>query len=128
MKSLKDLEQDISEKMADFYESALGLRPSAVRTAIQGDLIIIRFKDALSLSEINLSSQEAGKRLIKLVHEKLSQQIFPILQSVLRNLTGKEAVGLDIELHERSREKIFLIPMEAPLEESLSREAQEGRQ
>ena len=126
MKFLRDLEQNISEKMSDFYERELGLRPSAVRTAIQGDLIIIRFKNALSPSEINLLAQEAGKRLIKEIHEKLSQQIFPRLQSILRDLTGKEAVGLDIELHERSCEKIFFITMEISIEESLCREAPEG--
>lgn len=126
MESLKDLERKISENMSDFYEKEMGLRPSAVRTAIQGDLVIIRFENALSPSEINLIRQEAGKRLIQEVHEKLSRQIFPGLQSLLRHLTGKEAVGLDIELHERSREKVFLIMMEVPLEEPFPPEAPEG--
>jgi uncharacterized protein YbcI len=126
MESLKDLERKISENMSDFYEKEMGLRPSAVWTAIQGDLVIIRFENALSPSEINLIRQEAGKRLIQEVYEKLSRQIFPGLQSLLRQLTGKEAVGLEIELHERSREKIFLIMMEVPLEEPFPHEAPEG--
>ena len=126
MESLKDLEKKISEKMAHFYEKELGLRPSAVRTAIQADLIIIRFEDALSPSEINLITQEPGKRLIKEMHERLAQQVFPGLQSVLRQLTGKEAVGLDIELHERNHEKVFVITMETAIEESFSGEAPEG--
>lgn len=126
MESLKDLERKISENMSDFYEKEMGLRPSAVRTAIQGDLVIIRFENALSPSEINLIRQEAGKRLIQEVYEKLSRQIFPGLQSLLRQLTGKEAVGLEIELHEHSREKVFLIMMEVPLEEPFPHEAPEG--
>ena len=126
MEFLKDLEQKISEKMSDFYEKEMGLRPSAVQTAIQGDLVIIRFENALSPSEINLIRQEAGKRLIQEVHEKLSRQIFPGLQTILRQLTGKEAVGLDIELHERGYEKIFLITMETPFEEPFPHEAPEG--
>ena len=69
MESLKDLEQEISQKMSDFYEKELGLRPSGVHTAIQGDLIIIRFENVLSPSEINLITQESGKRLIKEIHE-----------------------------------------------------------
>ena len=115
MESLKDLEQKISQKMSDFYQKDLGLRPSGVHTAIQGDLIIIRFENALSPSEINLITQESGKQLIKEMHERLAQQILPGLQSILRHLTAAEAVGLDIELHERSREKIFLITIKAPL-------------
>ena len=115
MESLEDLELAISQKMSDFYEKELGLRPSGVHTAIQGDLIIIRFENVLSPSEINLITQESGKRLIKEMHERLARQILPGLQSILRHLTGTEPVGLDIELHERSREKIFLITIEAPL-------------
>ena len=126
MKLLKDLEEKISQKMSDFYEKELGLRPSGVHTAIQGDLIIIRFENALSPSEINLITQESGKRLIKEVHERLARQILPGLQSILRHLTGTEAVGLDIELHERSREKIFLITIEAPLVAPPSHEDLEG--
>lgn len=126
MESLKDLEQKISQKMSDFYEKELGLRPSAVRAAFQKDLLIIRFENALSPSEVNLITQEAGKRLIKEVHEKLAQQIFPALQSTLQHVIGKQAVGLDIELHERGREKIFYITMEAPLEEPPPQEVPEG--
>jgi len=126
LESLEDLELAISQKMSDFYEKELGLRPSGVHTAIQGDLIIIRFENALSPSEINLITQESGKRLIKEVHERLAQQILPGLQSILRHLTGKEALGLDIELHERSREKIFLITIETPLVAPPSHEDLEG--
>jgi uncharacterized protein YbcI len=126
MESLKDLEQKISQKMSDFYEKEMGLRPSGVHTTIQGDLIITRFENALSPSEINLITQDSGKRLIKEVHERLARQILPGLQSILRHLTATEAVGLDIELHERSREKIFLITMETPLEGPPAQDAPEG--
>ena len=126
MESLKDLEQKISQKMSDFYEKEMGLRPSGVHTAIQGDLIIIRFENVLSPSEINLITQESGKRLIKEMHERLARQILPGLQSILRHLAGTEAVGLDIELHERSREKIFLITIVTPLLAPPSREDLEG--
>ena len=126
MESLKDLEQEISQKMSDFYEKELGLRPSAVRAAFQEDLLIIRFENALSPSEINLITQEAGKRLIKEVHERLARQILPGLQSILRHLMAAEVVGLDIELHERSREKIFLITIETPLLAPPSHEDLEG--
>ncbi|MGH7274090.1 MAG: Na-translocating system protein MpsC family protein [Nitrospiria bacterium] len=125
MESLKDLEQKISQKMSDFYEKELGLRPSAVRSAFQGDLLIIRFENALSPSEVNLITQEAGKRLIKEVHEKLAQQILPGIQSILRHLTGRKAVGVDIEFHERGREKVFFITMETPLEEPPAQETPE---
>lgn len=126
MESLKDLEHKISQKMSDFYEKDLGLRPSGVHTAIHGDLLIIRFENALSPSEINLITQNSGKRLIKEMHERLARQILPGLQSILRHLTATEVVGLDIELHERSREKIFLITMETPLVEPPSHEDLEG--
>src|SRR3972149_6244273 len=112
--------------MSDLYEKELGLRPSGVHTAIHGDLLIIRFENALSPSEVNLITQEAGKRLIKEVHEKLAQQIFPALQSTLQHVISKQAVGLDIELHERGREKIFYITMEASLEEPPAQDAPEG--
>jgi uncharacterized protein YbcI len=96
----------------------MGFKPPLVKTAIQEDLLIIRIENALSPSEIILISQETGKRLIKEMNEKLAEEILPNLQIVLFPLTGKKAVGLEIELHERGHEKVFLITLESPNEVS----------
>lgn len=116
MDSLKELEKKISERLSDFYLKEMGLEPASVKTAVQEDLLISRFENALSPSEINLFHQEAGRRLIKEMNEKLAQEILPELQKVLYPLTGKKAVGLEIELHERGREKVFLITLESPID------------
>jgi uncharacterized protein YbcI len=118
VKLVKDLERMVSKEMGVFYEKEMGLRPSSVKTVIQGDLIIIRFENALSPSEMQLIQQEAGKRLIHEVFEKVSEQIFPRLQSLLQRLTEKKAVGFKIELQERGREKVFFINLVTPIEEA----------
>ena len=115
MDSLKELEKNISTAFSAFYEKEMGFKPSLVKTGIQEDLLIIRIENALSPSEINLISQETGKRLIREMNDQLAQEILPELQKALFPFTGKKPVALEIELHERGREKVFLVTLESPI-------------
>lgn len=78
---------------------------------IVDDLILLRCKEAISLSEVNLGTLKSGRLLLQEVNERVCRELQPDLDRVLREITGLHLVDICVGLFLERREKIFLFTM-----------------
>jgi uncharacterized protein YbcI len=112
------LKEELSERMASWYESEMGMRPSAVKVASQDEMVFSRFKDVLSPSVLNLSTQATGRRLLKDVTESLCRETFPTVKGIVSEITGLELLDMQVEVNLPLNEKIYILTLDRPLEKS----------
>src|SRR3990170_7673185 len=65
---------------------------------IVGDLILLRCKDAISPSEVNLGTLKSGRLLLQEVNERVCRELQPDLDRVLREITGLHLVDICVGL------------------------------
>ena len=82
------IEARISEAMSKFEVEYMGRGPEKIRTSIVQDMIIIRLKGFLSVSEKSLASTKEGVELIKnhrrALFENARAQLVEVIQSVFK--------------------------------------------
>ena len=78
---------------------------------IVDDLILLRCKEAISPSEVNLGTLKSGRLLIQEVNERVCREIQPNLDRILREITGLHLVDICVGLFLEKREKIYLFTM-----------------
>ncbi len=101
--------------MAQWYEKEMGMRPSEVKITSEGEMLFIRFKNVLCPSEINLSGQEAGQRLLREVNDRLCRQAFPLVKKIIVELTSVELLNLQVEFNLPLHEKLYILTLDRPL-------------
>lgn len=78
---------------------------------IVDDLILLRCKEAISPSEVNLGTLKSGRLLLQEVNERVCRELQPDLDRLLREITGLRLVDICVGLFLERREKIFLFTM-----------------
>jgi len=78
---------------------------------IVDDLILLRCKDAISPSEVNLGTLRSGRLLLQEVNERVCRELQPDLDRILREITGLHLVDIGVGLFLERRGKIFLFTM-----------------
>ena len=78
---------------------------------IVNDLILLRAREAISPSEINLSTLKSGRLLLQEVNERVCRELQPELDRILREITGLHLVDICVGLFMARREKVYLFTM-----------------
>lgn len=110
------LKADLSKRMAEWYEKEMGMRPSEVKIASEGEVLFLRFKDVVSPSEINLNTHKAGRRLMMEVNERLCREEFLVVKDIISELTGLDLIDIQVEVNIPLHEKIFILTFDRPLQ------------
>ena len=105
-----DLKQHVRYALENFFEQRMG-RSLATEVIIVNDLIVLRCKEALSPSEINLGTMKAGRLLLQEVSESLCRQLQPDLDKLLGEITGLRLVDISVGFFLERRERIYLFTM-----------------
>jgi uncharacterized protein YbcI len=110
------VEARISEAMSKFEVEYMGRGPEKVRTSILHDMIIIRLKGFLSVSEKNLASTKEGVELIKnhrrALFENARAQLIETVQSVLKI----EIISVHSDVSTVTGEKIIILIADKEIE------------
>ena len=104
------LKKRLRHTLGDFFARRLG-RLENTEIEIVGDLILLRCKEAISPSEVNLGTLKSGRLLLQEVNERVCRELQPDLDRVLREITGLHLVDICVGLFMERREKIFLFTM-----------------
>jgi len=109
------LKTELSERMAKWYEKEMGMWPSEVKIASEGEVLLVRFKGVISPSEISLSTHKAGRKLLMEVNERLCQEEFMVVKDIISELTGLILIDIQVEVNTHLHEKIYILTLDRPL-------------
>ena len=100
----------LCQELRKFFAQRLAVSGDT-EVKIVDDLILLRCKEAISPSEVNLGTLKSGRLLLQEVNERVCRELQPDLDRVLREITGLHLVDICVGLFLERREKIFLFTM-----------------
>lgn len=110
-KSKQEIESAVSQAMTKFLKEQMGEQAETVIAQAVGDAIIVKFKGVLPPAERHMVKNQEGLKLIKELKIKLIERARPILDAMIKDLTGTEVIDIhsDISLETGERIEIFTL-------------------
>lgn len=112
-------EAAISAALTKFEREFKGRGPTEVRTYMIEDLIVVRLKGVLIPAEEHLLADgetAVGRQLVKQVREALIEKGRPRLESIIRELTGREVTSVHADISTKADERIIVFTLDAEVE------------
>lgn len=119
MKTQGEIEAAICEGIARFEQDYMGRGPKDIRTYLIGDLLVVRLRGVLTAAEQQLVKSlpaEKGRDLIKQVRTHLIETARPVLEALVKDVTGVKVLALHHDISTTIGEEVVLFT----LAESLS--------
>lgn len=104
------MKEGLRHKLGEFLAQRVG-GLEKTELEIVNDLIILRAREAISPSEINLGALKSGRLLLQEVNERVCRELQPDLDRILREITGLHLVDICVGLFMERREKVYLFTM-----------------
>jgi uncharacterized protein YbcI len=118
MKSKGQLEAEISEAIVKFEREYMGRGPEEVRTYLLDDMILVRLQGVLTPAERQLARSDVegqGRALIKRVRMELLEKARPLLDTIIREITGQSTRSLHTDISTLTGERIILFSLTGPV-------------
>jgi uncharacterized protein YbcI len=113
------MESKISNALTQFEKEHLGRGPKEARAYIIQDMVLIRLKGVLTPAEENLVTEEGGAHLIKDIRTRLIESSRPLLEKILKEMTGCNVISMHTDISSRTGERIFVFILDKNLEKNL---------
>jgi uncharacterized protein YbcI len=113
------VEARISEAISKFEVEYMGRGPEKIRTTIVQDMIIIRLRGFLSLSEKNLANTKDGVELIKKLRSALFETAIEKLIGAVQSVYKINVISVHSDVSTKSGEKIIILIADRDLENDL---------
>ncbi len=111
------MEAAVAEGVARFEQEYMGRGPKDIRTHLLGDLLVVRLQGALTAAESQLARSlpaEKGRDLLKQVRTHLVETARPVLEAMVREVTGVEVVSLHHDISTLTGEEVVLFTLARP--------------
>src|SRR4030043_197734 len=110
--TLGQIEAEISEAIIKFEKEFMGRGPLEAKTYIIDDMVFVRLKGVLTKAEFQLAQTDKkdgrGRQLIKQVRIELLERGRPMLEALIKDITGKKVKSLHTDLSTNSGERIII--------------------
>jgi uncharacterized protein YbcI len=119
MKTSGEIEAAICQAMSRFMQESIGRGPKDIHTQLLDDLIVVRLQGVLTAAEQHLVKtlrDEKGRDLLKQVRTQLMETARPIMESMIKEITGIKVVTMHHDISTRTGEEVVLFTLaEAPV-------------
>ncbi len=115
MKTKGELEAEISEAIIKFEKEYMGRGPDETKTYIIDDMILVRLKGVLTPAEKQLAKTEdesKGRNLIKQVRVELLENGRMLLETIIRDSTGKKVKSLHTDISTITGERVIIFTLD----------------
>ena len=117
MKTRGEIEAAVCDGITRFEQEFMGRGPKDIRTHLIGDLLVVRMQGVLTAAEqqlVKTLSAEKGRDLVKQVRTQLVETARPLLEAMIRDVTGVEAVSLHHDISTATGEEVVLFALAKP--------------
>ncbi len=114
MKTRGEIEAAVCDGVTRFEQEFMGRGPKDIRAHLIGDLLVVRMQGVLTAAEQHLVKTlppEKGRDLLKQVRTQLVETARPLLDAMVREVTGVEAVSLHHDISTATGEEIVVIAL-----------------
>ena len=115
------IEAQISEAISRFENEYMGRGPEQIRSVILQDMVVIRLKGFLSVSEKNLAQTREGVELVKKVRSSLFESAKENLKEAIGSLLGLGIVSIYSDVSTRTGEKVILVIASENIEDHIQK-------
>lgn len=110
------VESKLSEAISKFEIEQMGRGPEKIRTIIIQDLILIRLKGFLSMSEKKLANNKEGVELIKRVRSSLFENAREEFETAIKSVIDVNIVSTYSDVSTKTGEKIITVILDQNIE------------
>ena len=114
MRTLGELEAAISEGVSHFERDYMGRGPKHIHAHLLGDLLVVRLQGVLTAAEQQLVKSlpaEKGRGLVKRVRSHLVETARPVLEAMVKEVTGVEVLSLHHDISTATGEEVVLFTL-----------------
>ena len=119
MKTSGEIEAAICQRMNRFMQECMGRGPKDIHTHLIGDLLVVRLQGVLTVAEQHLVKTlqaEKGRDLLKQVRIQLMEASRPIMEAMVKEITGVKVVTLHHDFSTKTGEEVVLFTLaESPI-------------
>ena len=115
MKTRGQLEAEISEALIKFEKEYMGRGPEETQSYVLGDMILVRLRGVLTPAEKQLAETDdyaEGRRLVKQVRMQLLEKARTLLETIVRDLTGRDVQSLHTDISTKTGERVILFTLD----------------
>ncbi len=114
MKTSGEIEAAICQAMSRFAQECIGRGPKDIRAHLIGDMIVVRLQGVLTAAEQHLIKTlryEKGRDLLKQVRTQLMETARPIMDSMVKEITGIKVLTLHHDISTRTGEEVDFLTL-----------------
>lgn len=116
MKTQGEIEAGICDGVRRFEQEYMGRGPKDIHTHLIDDLLVVRLQGVLTAAEQQLVGSlpaEKGRELLKQVRTQLIETARPVLEAMVREVTGVQVVSLHHDISTMTGEEVILFTLAA---------------
>jgi uncharacterized protein YbcI len=125
MKTQGEIESAICDGITRFEQEHMGRGPKDIHTHLLEDLLVVRLQGVLTAAEQHLVkalAAEKGRDLLKQVRTHLIETARPLMEAMIRDVTGVKVVSMHHDISTVTGEEVMLFTLaESPLVRELKR-------
>ena len=113
-KSQGEIEAAIAEGISRFEQDYMGRGPKDVHAHLLGDLLVVRLGGVLTAAEQHLVQSlpaEKGRDLLKQVRTHLIETARPMMEAMVREVTGVKVLSLHHDISTVTGEEVVLFTL-----------------
>ena len=114
MKTRGEVEAAICEGITRFEQEYMGRGPKHIHTHLIGDLLVVRLEGVLTSAERHLVKSvppEKGRGLLKQVRTELIETARPIMEAMVREVTGVKVLSMHHDISTVTGEELVLFTL-----------------
>lgn len=115
MKTQGEIEAAICEGMSRFGQDYMGRGPKEIHAHLIGDLLVVRLQGVLTTAEQQLVKAlpaEKGRDLLKQVRTHLMETARPVLEALIKEVTGVPVLSLHHDISTVTGEEVVLFTLD----------------
>jgi uncharacterized protein YbcI len=115
MKTQGEIEAAICEGMSRFEQEYMGRGPKDIHAHLLGDLLVVRLQGVLTAAEQQLVKAlpaEKGRDLLKQVRTHLLETVRPVMEALVREVTGVKVLSLHHDISTVTGEEVVLFTLQ----------------